>query len=279
MANSWFRLWHDMITDPKWATIARLSGRTVSEVITVAVALMTDASSNATERGRTQSLENEDLASLMRVETEHVEAIRKAMEGRFVDGDLLLGWEKRQPNREDGSAERGKLFRLQQKVAELEAELSNRTQPNAIERKETLDKDKDIKNKSKAKSKYIVASLEFEDAWAKYPDRPGNSRATALKAWNARIAQGVDAAVMLGGVVRYAAFCDATGKTGTEFVKQAATFFGPGEHYLAGWEKPKAFTPVRTGKFDPLAHVNNRNSTPPGAISDVPTFDERGNPV
>ena len=42
------------------------------------------------------------------------------------------------------------------------------------------------------------------------------------------------------GAASYRAYCDATGKTGTEFVKQAATFFGPDKHYLELWEIPDA---------------------------------------
>jgi hypothetical protein len=40
------------------------------------------------------------------------------------------------------------------------------------------------------------------------------------------------------GAQRYAAFCDATNKTGTEFVMQAATFFGPDKHYENDWAIP-----------------------------------------
>ena len=39
-------------------------------------------------------------------------------------------------------------------------------------------------------------------------------------------------------IQRYAKFCDATGKTGTEYVMQAATFFGPDKHYENDWTIP-----------------------------------------
>jgi len=77
----------------------------------------------------------------------------------------------------------------------------------------------------------------FERAWAKYPKRiGGNSRADALRMWKARLAQGVDPAELEAATYRYAAFCDATAKTGTEKVKQGATFYGPGEHWKETWE-------------------------------------------
>lgn len=78
------------------------------------------------------------------------------------------------------------------------------------------------------------------EAWACYPKRAGgNSRKDALKAWKARVAAGADPAAMLAGVKRYAAYCEGTDKVGTAYVKQAATFFGPGDHYLDEWPLPK----------------------------------------
>lgn len=79
----------------------------------------------------------------------------------------------------------------------------------------------------------------FEQAWSDYPKRAGgNSKRDARKAWEARVKAGADPDEILAGVQRYAAFCRITGKTGTEFVKQGATFFGPSEHYLDDWTPP-----------------------------------------
>lgn len=89
---------------------------------------------------------------------------------------------------------------------------------------------------------YIGAGADpadFAACWAAYPKRAGgNSRALALKAWTARRAAGASGADLLAGTQRYAAFVRATGKEGTEYVKQAATFYGPGEHYLEPWDAP-----------------------------------------
>jgi hypothetical protein len=77
---------------------------------------------------------------------------------------------------------------------------------------------------------------EFEATWAEYPPRTGgNSKKAAYKAWCARIREGADPAEMLAGVRRYAAHLRSTGKSGTEYVKQAATFFGPNEHWRERW--------------------------------------------
>lgn len=43
---------------------------------------------------------------------------------------------------------------------------------------------------------------------------------------------------MIDGVRRYGHYCGATGKLGTEYVMQAATFFGPDKRYAETWEPP-----------------------------------------
>ncbi|WP_449567066.1 DNA-binding protein [Lelliottia nimipressuralis] len=80
---------------------------------------------------------------------------------------------------------------------------------------------------------------EFEEAWTIYPKRAGgNSKADAFKAWNARVKSGVTAQDMVAGVKRYGAYLAATGKLNTEYVQQAATFFGPSCHYENEWLIP-----------------------------------------
>ena len=77
---------------------------------------------------------------------------------------------------------------------------------------------------------------EFEVAWQNYPKRAGgNPKPKAFKAWSARIKQGVATGAIVNGVLRYATYCSATGKLNTEYVMQAATFFGPDDHYLDPW--------------------------------------------
>lgn len=79
---------------------------------------------------------------------------------------------------------------------------------------------------------------EFEAAWAAYPQRPGMNKRQSHKAWAARVKSGISPAVIAEGVSRYAKFCAATEKIGTEFVKQPSTFFGPDEHFKADWTVP-----------------------------------------
>jgi len=78
--------------------------------------------------------------------------------------------------------------------------------------------------------------LDFKVA---YPNRAGDQGwRKALKEANARLAEGHTAAEFIAGALRYAEFCKAAGKTGTEYVKQACTFLGPDKPFLLPWHPP-----------------------------------------
>ena len=162
MANTWLRLWHDMPNDPKWRTIARASKQSIAEVMAVYVHLLTTASANATERGRTDGVCSEDIASALDMGTEQVKGILAAMEGRVVEQGILSGWDKRQPEKEDGAAERARAWREKQKEikAAKEEEERNRTQPNATERQ---DKDKDKDKDLNPSSTPVGETVKFTD--------------------------------------------------------------------------------------------------------------------
>lgn len=106
MATSWLRLWHEMPNDPKWRTIARVSGQPLSLVQAMFVHLLVDASRNVT-RGHI-TVAAEDLASALDATEEQINSVFSAMQGRVLDGQCLSGWSRRQPIREDlGNPETG----------------------------------------------------------------------------------------------------------------------------------------------------------------------------
>lgn len=81
---------------------------------------------------------------------------------------------------------------------------------------------------------------EFDEIRRLYPKRGGGQRwPAAEKAYIARLAEGHTHAEMIAGVRRYADFNTAAGKTGTEFVQMASTFFGPNKSFLEPWTPPK----------------------------------------
>jgi uncharacterized protein YdaU (DUF1376 family) len=79
----------------------------------------------------------------------------------------------------------------------------------------------------------------FVELQLRYPRRSGSQQwRRALRAGLARLAEGHTGEQILAGAQRYAAFCAATGKTGTEYVQQAATFLGPEKSFLLPWHPP-----------------------------------------
>lgn len=78
--------------------------------------------------------------------------------------------------------------------------------------------------------------LDFKLA---YPARAGDQKwRTAVRNANARIREGHTVEEFIAGAKRYAAFCDASGKTGTEYTKQASTFLGTERSFLLPWHAP-----------------------------------------
>ncbi|HBD5412953.1 TPA: phage replisome organizer, partial [Escherichia coli] len=83
----------------------------------------------------------------------------------------------------------------------------------------------------------------FEQVWREYPLRAGaNPKKSAFSAWKARLREGVPPEAMLDGVRRYARYLAVTGKTGTEFVQRATTFFGPDRNFENPWLLPVSGT-------------------------------------
>lgn len=87
-----------------------------------------------------------------------------------------------------------------------------------------------------AKAAAVVAELREI-----FPKRAGSQPwRNAERAINARLTEGHTAAEIVDGARRYAEFIRATGKEGTEFVQQAATFCGPSKRFLEPWDAPKS---------------------------------------
>jgi len=151
MANHWLRLWHDMPNDPKWRTVARISEQPISVVLAVYLHLLVEASRNVT-RGHA-AVTSEDLASALDVTEDSVNAILDAMQGRLLDEMRLLGWENRQPKKEDSGndlgdaktpAQRKAEQRAREKAArELLFKEHDSTESHDMSRNVTTDKDKE----------------------------------------------------------------------------------------------------------------------------------------
>lgn len=171
MANQWLRLWHDMPNDPKWRTIARISGQSIPVVLSVYLHLLVDGSRNVTRGHVTVTLE--DIASAIDVSEDAISSVLDAMQGRVLDEKRLTGWELRQPKKEDaGDAETGaksaaERKREQRERDKAEAESKQQSKPVTESHEEsrnvTLDKeeDKDKENKKQKQKKGAALPLDF----------------------------------------------------------------------------------------------------------------------
>lgn len=132
----WFRSWHGAPTDTKWLVIARRANVAPGIVSAVAWALLDYASQHA-ERGSVAGFDAETYAAFSGFTEDDIAAVLTAMrEKNIIDqDDRLTSWDKRQPKREDNSAERVKAFRERnsEDVTHCNAEKRTVTQSNAPE--------------------------------------------------------------------------------------------------------------------------------------------------
>lgn len=181
MANSWLRLWHDMPNDPKWRTIARISGQPISLVQAVFLHLLVSASQSVT-RGHAD-VTNEDLASHFDVTERDIEDVINAMQGRVLDGNYLTGWAKRQVKKEDvGNEETGAKSATQRKREQRERQRhqskSQRGSKGCHDKSRSVttdkdkDKDKDLKPKNTLVHGEKIASEPGGNFSAAFPDYP-----------------------------------------------------------------------------------------------------------
>lgn len=196
----WLRLWTDMPNDPKWRTIARVTGKSIATVQAVYLQLLVAAPSSD-ERGRTQA-NAEDIASALDESVEDICCVLDAMQGRVLDGDRLSGWEKRNPIREDNGAERAKEWRERK-----------RTQTNANERQRRGEESREEKREvhvsvptepHPAAAGETPKSSAAEKVYRFYPRKEGHRQ--ALKAIDnaaKRLIRGEEPRERLGAVAAY----------------------------------------------------------------------------
>ena len=135
MNMNWFRWYHGAVSDPKLALIAKKSGQPRPVVIAIWAALLEHAS-QAESRGDISGFDAETVAVALDLDEDAIPAVIAAMTTKEMIADgVISAWDRRQPQREDGAAERAKAWREKQKQSANATE-RNRTQPNAGKRQE-----------------------------------------------------------------------------------------------------------------------------------------------
>lgn len=135
---NWFRWYSGTASDPKFLVVAKRAGQNVASVIAVWALLLERASecadrnrtqANADERGSITGFDCEAADAVLGLTDGAACAIVKVLEERgLISCGRIANWEKRQPKREDGSAERAKAWREKQRTNASERD---QTQANA----------------------------------------------------------------------------------------------------------------------------------------------------
>ena len=99
----WYRAYHGTSADPKWRIIAADSAQPVHAIVAVWHAML-ECASAASERGRLIGWNDRVVAVALDLDIDQVVAIKQAMQGLTLDGDLIIAWRSRQPLREDPTA-------------------------------------------------------------------------------------------------------------------------------------------------------------------------------
>ncbi len=109
--SSWWRAWSGMAADPKWLAIGRRAGVAPGMAFSVAFHLM-ERAAEAEDRGSFAGYDAEAIGCFLGCETDEVEAVVAALADKgMTAGDRFAAWERRQPKREDDSAERTRAWR------------------------------------------------------------------------------------------------------------------------------------------------------------------------
>lgn len=175
-----------------------------------------------------------------------VEAKRRLIEGGLIGDDWHpLKWESRQFKSDHDAAERKRNQRARDALRDGHNNVTTGASDSHATDQSREDTEPDQSQTTTA-SRDPQQAAEFIDFKIAYPKRGGDQGwRKAVRAANARIAEGHSWTEMVAGAARYAEYVRFTGSEGTEYVKQAATFLGPDKHFLEPWTPPATKADVR----------------------------------
>lgn len=205
----------------------------------------------------------EDIAWALRLsDREAAQHVVQLCEAGLLEGDGMTphNWDVRQ-FASDTSAERMARHRERKRQAARDAASDGGvTSPvtpgdvtsDGLRRARKTDSDTETDSEAEknppptSRRRQGVEPPEFEHLRRVYPKRAGDQGwPRALQACHARLREGCTWAQIIAGAERYAAFLRSTGKEGTEYVKQAATFCGPQRSFLEPWIPPRDAGQIR----------------------------------
>lgn len=182
--------------------------------------------------------------------------------GLISDRWQPLKWEKRQNARSADPTGAERQSRFRQRNALRNAGRTMADEKRVDEKRE--DENKSEGERTTRRCSGICYSDEFEAAWALYPRRPNNNKATAWRAWQARLKDGTRSEEITAGVRRYQLYCHARAQHDAgfrpEFIKLACTFFGPDRHFALPWTAPTPVVPAHDARREHIAQWNARDN-------------------
>lgn len=224
MTLPWFRMYAEFATDSKVQSM----DETLQRRFIMFLCLQCS--------GEYERLSDDELAFALRITPAELVNTREVFkQKRFLgDNGKIRSWDKRQ-YKSDSST--GRVRKHRDKLRNGDETLRNVSVTPS-------ESDTDSEKDTSADKPPTRVSRETSPEWLldfklAYPARAGDQGwRRAVKAANARIAEGHTPDEFIEGAKRYGAHCATLGKVGTEFVKQAATFLGPDKPFLEPWTAP-----------------------------------------
>lgn len=229
----WFRLYTEFASDPTVQLLSEAMQRRYVMLLCLAGSRLTPTE-NIAAIGYALRLSPEDVAETKR-------ALCGA--GLIDEGWFPPAWDRRQRVSDHDAAERKRRQRAgERRRANGHYKVMNASRDShAIDQTRT---DQTRPEETRQDSEKIPSaptndSPEFAEFRAIYPHRSGRQPwVRALEAIRARRREGCTWSEILEGARRYAAYCKAMDKVGSEFVMQAATFCGPEKSFREPWTLP-----------------------------------------
>lgn len=226
----WFRMYAEFATDPKVQSM----DETLQRRFVMFLCLHCS--------GEFEQLTDDELAFALRISTAELATTRDAFKqkGFLGDNGKIRNWNKRQ-FKSDSSTERVREHRERKRNDNETLQKRPQTQ--------ITDSDTDSEKNPTSAAPTTNEPEWFADFKLAYPPRAGDQGwRRAHKAARARQSEGHTPEEIIAGARRYAAFVEATGKRGTEYVKQACSFLGPDKPFLLPWTPPPSKAQVRQDK-------------------------------
>jgi hypothetical protein len=175
--------------------VARLSGQNVAAVVAVWAMLLERASDgvtqcDATKRGFVTGFDCESADVLLGLESGASGAILTALRKKgLLSDDEVTNWKKRQPKREDSSAERTRAYRERLKEKEAVTQCDAGVTQCDARREEKREDNINTPTLSSLRSERASPTAktfpqEFLDFWAAYPKKTGKD--AAYRAWQTK---------------------------------------------------------------------------------------------